>query len=102
MYALSTFADSRLSDSPWHSEALPPPLRVAGLSPFSSSSFHKRRSTGFLQMVGVPGFFVALMRLSTVWPKLTALAQTLPYDGVIVRDYQKGRLIAFKKWDWSK
>ena len=52
----------------------------------------------FLQMVGVPGFFVALMRLSPVWPKLTALAHTLPYDGVIVRDYQKGRPLPVHRW----
>jgi hypothetical protein len=30
----------------------------------------------FLQMVGVPGFVVALMRLSPVWPKLKAIAHT--------------------------
>ena len=52
----------------------------------------------FMQMVGVPGFFIALMRLSPVWPKLTALAHTLPYDGVIVRDYQKGRPLPAHRW----
>jgi pimeloyl-ACP methyl ester carboxylesterase len=52
----------------------------------------------FLQMVGVPGFFVALMRLSPVWPKLTALAHTLPYDGVIVRDYQRGQPLPPHPW----
>jgi pimeloyl-ACP methyl ester carboxylesterase len=52
----------------------------------------------FMQMVGVPGLFVALMRLSPVWPKLTALAHTLPYDGVIVRDYQKGRPLPTHRW----
>lgn len=52
----------------------------------------------FMQMVGVPGFFIALMRLSPVWPKLTALAHTLPYDGVIVRDYQKGRPLPTHRW----
>ena len=52
----------------------------------------------FLRMVGVPGFFIALMRLSPVWPKLTGLAHTLPYDGVIVRDYQQGRPLPARRW----
>ena len=52
----------------------------------------------FMRMVGVPGFFIALMRLSPLWPKLTALAHTLPYDGVIVLDYQKGRPLPAHRW----
>jgi pimeloyl-ACP methyl ester carboxylesterase len=52
----------------------------------------------FLQMVGVPGFVVALMRLSPVWPKLKAIAHTLSYDGVIVRDYQRGWPLPAHRW----
>jgi pimeloyl-ACP methyl ester carboxylesterase len=52
----------------------------------------------FLQAVGVPSFFIALMRLSPVWPKLKAIAHTLPYDGVIVQDNQRGRSLPAKRW----
>lgn len=38
------------------------------------------------------------MRLSRVWPKLKAIAHTLPYDGVLVRDYQRGRALPAKRW----
>src|SRR5258707_381357 len=37
----------------------------------------------FLKSVGVPAFFVALMRLMPIWSKLRAIAHTLPYDGAI-------------------
>lgn len=52
----------------------------------------------FLKAVGVPSFFVALMRLSPLWPKLTAIAHTLPYDGAIVQDYQRGRPHQSQRW----
>ena len=54
---------------------------------------HRRGAavTVFLQTVGVPSLIIALMRLSPVWPKLKAIAHTLPYDGVIVQDHQMGR-----------
>ena len=52
----------------------------------------------FLQMVGVPGLFIALMQLSPVWPKLKAIAHTLPYDGAIVQDNQRGRPLPAERW----
>lgn len=40
------------------------------------------------KMVGVPGFFVALMRLMPgVWSKLKAVAHTLPYDAAVMGDW---------------
>jgi hypothetical protein len=35
----------------------------------------------FLQAVGVPSLFIAVMQPTPVWPKLKAIAHTLPYDG---------------------
>ena len=52
----------------------------------------------FLRGVGVPRFFAALMRLSPLWPKLTSLAHTLPYDGALVRGYQQGRALPATRW----
>ena len=40
-------------------------------------------------MVGMPGFVIVLMQLMFwVWPKLKAVAHTLPYDAAVMGDYQ--------------
>jgi len=52
----------------------------------------------FLNAVGAPGFFIAIMRLTPTWAKLTASAPTLPYDGAIVRQYQLGLPLPKDAW----
>lgn len=52
----------------------------------------------FLQTVGVPRVFIALMRLLPVWSKLKAIAHTLPYDGAIVHDNQRGKPLPASRW----
>jgi pimeloyl-ACP methyl ester carboxylesterase len=52
----------------------------------------------FLKAVGVPAFFIVLMRLMPVWAKLKAVAHTLPYDGAIVRDNQRGKPLPANRW----
>jgi pimeloyl-ACP methyl ester carboxylesterase len=53
----------------------------------------------FLKSVGVPGFVRALMPLMIpVWSKLKAVAHTLPYDGAIVRDNQRGKPLPAGRW----
>ena len=52
----------------------------------------------FLKSVGVPAFFIALMPLLPVWSKLKAIAHTLPYDGAIVRDLQRGMPLPAGCW----
>jgi pimeloyl-ACP methyl ester carboxylesterase len=52
----------------------------------------------FLRVVGVPAFFVALMRLMPVWSKLKGVAHTLPYDGAIVQDNQRGKPLPAGEW----
>ena len=52
----------------------------------------------FLRLAGVPGLVRALMRLSPMWPKLEAVARTLPYDGALVRDYQRGKPLPAGLW----
>jgi pimeloyl-ACP methyl ester carboxylesterase len=39
------------------------------------------------------------MRLSPVWPKLKAVAHTLPYDGALLKDYQRGRPLPPTRWE---
>jgi pimeloyl-ACP methyl ester carboxylesterase len=52
----------------------------------------------FMKSVGVPAFIIALMRLMPVWPKLKAAAHTLPYDGAIVQDCQRGEPLPADRW----
>ena len=52
----------------------------------------------FLKLVGVPAFFTALMRLMPVWSKLKAVAHTLPYDGALVQDNQRGKPLPANGW----
>ena len=52
----------------------------------------------FLKSVGAPAFFIALMRLMPMWSKLKAIAHTLPYDGAIVRDNQRGKALPANQW----
>jgi pimeloyl-ACP methyl ester carboxylesterase len=52
----------------------------------------------FLKSVGAPAFFIVLMRLMPMWSKLKAIAHTLPYDGAIVRDNQRGKALPANQW----
>src|SRR5215212_869595 len=52
----------------------------------------------FLRFVGMPAFFLAVMRRTPVWRKLTAIAHTLPYDARIVRDHQRGEPLPAGRW----
>jgi len=52
----------------------------------------------FMKLVGVPSIFIMLMRVMPAWPKLTAIAHTLPYDLAIVGPYQKGRPLPATRW----
>jgi hypothetical protein len=38
------------------------------------------------------------MRLMPMWSKLKAIAHTLPYDGAIVRDNQRGKALPANRW----
>jgi pimeloyl-ACP methyl ester carboxylesterase len=52
----------------------------------------------FLRFVGMPGFFLAVMKRTPIWRKLKALAHTLPYDARIVADYQRGVPLPADRW----
>jgi pimeloyl-ACP methyl ester carboxylesterase len=53
----------------------------------------------FLKSVGAPGLVRALMPLMIpMWLKLKAVAHTLPYDGAIVRDNQRGEPLPASRW----
>lgn len=52
----------------------------------------------FLKCVGAPAFAVAVMRWLPVWTKVTAVAHTLPYDGAMVREFQRGMPLPVGAW----
>jgi pimeloyl-ACP methyl ester carboxylesterase len=52
----------------------------------------------FLRSVGAPALSIALMPLLPMWSKLKAIAHTLPYDGAIVGDFQKGKPLPASRW----
>jgi pimeloyl-ACP methyl ester carboxylesterase len=52
----------------------------------------------FLRMVGVPTLFILLMRVMPTWSKLRAMAHTLPYDGTLVQELQRGQPLLPGRW----
>ena len=52
----------------------------------------------FMRFVGTPAIFTAVMPLTPVWPKLKAVAPTLPYDITIVQDHQRGTPFTPAEW----
>ena len=52
----------------------------------------------FMRFVGTPAIFTAVMPFTPVWPKLKAVAHTLPYDITIVQDHQKGAPFTAQEW----
>jgi pimeloyl-ACP methyl ester carboxylesterase len=53
----------------------------------------------FLKAVGAPAIFIAFISLTPMWHKLKEVANTLPYDGTIVEDKQKGKHLSADWWD---
>jgi pimeloyl-ACP methyl ester carboxylesterase len=52
----------------------------------------------FLKLVGVPAIGLLMMPLMPAWPKLKAVAHTLPYDITIVQDNQRGKPFPKERW----
>ena len=52
----------------------------------------------FMRFVGTPAIFTAVMPFTPVWPKLKAVAPTLPYDITIVQDHQRGTPFLPAEW----
>ncbi|MEV6239860.1 alpha/beta hydrolase [Lentzea sp. NPDC051838] len=52
----------------------------------------------FMKMVGVPGFGLAIMKLTPVWKKLKLVAHTLPWDLRILGDDGRGSKLPVDRW----
>jgi pimeloyl-ACP methyl ester carboxylesterase len=55
----------------------------------------------FMRLVGVPPIVLAVMRLTPAWPKLKAVAHTLPYDAEIMDGYQRGEPLRRDEWQFA-
>jgi pimeloyl-ACP methyl ester carboxylesterase len=53
----------------------------------------------FMRTVGTPGFFIAVMQVTPVWPKLKAVAHTIANDITIMGEGQRGRPFPKGRWD---
>lgn len=52
----------------------------------------------FMRFVGTPAIFTAVMPLTPVWPKLKAVAHTLPYDFTILAGHHRGMPLSAAEW----
>ncbi len=52
----------------------------------------------FMRFVGTPAIFTTVMPLTPVWPKLKAVAHTLPYDITIIQDHYRGTPFTPAEW----
>jgi len=52
----------------------------------------------FLKSVGLPRLVIAIMRCLPVWSKIMAVAHTLPYDGAISGEFQRGEALPAAAW----
>ena len=52
----------------------------------------------FMRFVGTPAIFTAVMPVTPLWPKLKAVAPTLPYDIAIMQDHQRPAPFAVGEW----
>ena len=78
-----------------------PPMPADYLPRLSRLVASERRSNAvkmFMQFVGTPAIFTAVLPLTPVWPKLKAVAPTLPYDITIIQDHQRGTPFTPAEW----
>ncbi len=52
----------------------------------------------FMRFVGTPAIFTAVMPVTPVWRKLTAVAPTLVYDLTMLKDHQRGTPLTEAEW----
>jgi pimeloyl-ACP methyl ester carboxylesterase len=52
----------------------------------------------FSNAMGIPGFFLFIMRLMPSWSKSKSVAHTLPYDLTIMSDTQQGKPLSASRW----
>jgi pimeloyl-ACP methyl ester carboxylesterase len=90
-----------LYEAPFFVDDSRPPLTDDFMTRLNAALSSGRRGEAvkmFMKLVGVPGIFIMLMRLMPAWPKVTAVAHTLPYDFAIVGPFQRGHPLPSTRW----
>jgi len=75
-----------------------PPDFIAGLHRLVAEGNRNEVVKRFMRIVGVPGIFIALMRIFPNWRKLAAVAHTVPYDMTIMDGTQSGKPFPAARW----
>jgi pimeloyl-ACP methyl ester carboxylesterase len=90
-----------LYEAPFIVDNTRPPIPadfVAQLEAALAAGNRSRAVKLFMRLVGVPAVFIFMMRLFPVWSKLTAIAHTLPFDILLVRDHERGQPLSRTRW----
>ena len=74
------------------------PFIVDDSRPTTEDDWCRINEAGAAGRRSAPGFFIALMQLTPLWSKLKAIAHTLPNDGAIVQDKQRGKKLSADRW----
>jgi pimeloyl-ACP methyl ester carboxylesterase len=79
-----------------------PPMPVDFLDRVKAALAQDKRTDAlklfFSTAMGIPGFFVFIMRLMPSWSKSKAVAHTLPYDLAVMADTQQGKPLSKSRW----
>lgn len=70
----------------------------AALSACIAAGRHGEAVRMFMVQVGLPAPIIALLRLTPMWSKLTAIAHTLVYDDAILTGLQRGQPVPAGRW----
>lgn len=98
---LKTIRKVALYEAPFFFDDLHPPRPKDYLARMSALIAADRRGDAlklFMKTVGTPGIAVAVMQLTPMWPKLKAVAHTLPYDLTILADARAGSPLSAQRW----
>lgn len=90
-----------LYEAPFIVDDSRPPVPADIVAQFDQLLAENRRGDAvrlFMRQVGAPRVMIALMRLLPAWPRLKAVAHTLPYDMTILAGRQAGKPLAASSW----
>jgi pimeloyl-ACP methyl ester carboxylesterase len=98
---LSAITKLAVYEPPLVVDATRPPMPDRYMSELEALVAAGRRGDAvkmFMRFVGTPAIFTAVLPVTPVWPKLKAVAHTLPYDVGILAGYQRGEPLDPAEW----
>lgn len=99
---LSSIKKLALYEAPFIVDNSRPPVHEGYLEEMEKLLASERRGAAvklFMKKgVNVPSPIVAMMPLMPAWPKLKAVARTLPYDTLLTLEHQRGKSFSANRW----